>query len=453
MRLQLSVRERDRVALLRAVSEGLLSVRAAAERARLSVRQFRRLLRRYEEEGDAAVIHRSRGQPSNHRKPEAQRQGVLEQASQPVYHDFGPTLLAEHLSRDPKIGQVHASTLRLWMIEAGLWEARPRKLRHRKRRDRRAACGELVQMDTSIHGWLEDRSDEEIVLISMLDDATSWLFARFVPRDTGRANRAVIRDYLLTHGRPQALYVDQAGHFRNRRRTHRRDVPAEEREAELTRSIIFRALQALDCEMITAYSPQAKGRVERLFGTLQDRLLKEMRVRDLSSLAEADRFLQEEFIPFWNERFTVAPAEPVDAHRPLPDDVDLEALFADTETRKITRDFTLRFKNQRYQVSRAQAHPAMPGSEILVEQRLDGSLHFRWREQYLDLEPAERSEDCWAAQQRKAEAEARKSTNRKPRPLPPKPPADSPLRQFHSVSKRAATLRRERELQRKKMAS
>jgi hypothetical protein len=111
------------VALLRAVCEGLLSVRAAAARAGLSVRQFRRLLRRYEEEGDAAVIHRARGRPSNHRKPEAQRQRALEQASQPVYHDFGPTLLAEHLSRDPEIGPVQASTLRLWMIEAGLWEA------------------------------------------------------------------------------------------------------------------------------------------------------------------------------------------------------------------------------------------------------------------------------------------------------------------------------------------
>lgn len=453
MRLHLSVRERDRVALLRAVSEGLLTVRTAAERAGLTVRQFRRLLRRYEAEGDAAVIHRARGRPSNHRKPEAQRQRVLEIVSQPVYHDFGPTLLAEHLSQDPEIGSLHASTLRRWMIEAGLWEARPRKLRHRKRRDRRAACGELIQMDTSIHPWLEDRSEEEIVLISMLDDASSHLCARFVPRDTGRANRALIRDYLRRHGRPLAFYVDQAGHFRNQRRSQRKGVPAEEREGELTRSIILRALEALDCELITAYSPQAKGRIERLFGTLQDRLLKEMRVRNLSSLAEADRFLQEEFVPFWNERFTVAPAEPVDAHRPLPDDVDLEALFADTETRKITRDFALRFHNQRYQIPRAQAHSAMPGSEILVEQRLDGSLHFRWRDQYLDLEPAERSEDCWAAQQRKAEAEARKKANSKPRPLPPKPPADSPLRQFHSVSKRAAALRRERELERKMMAS
>lgn len=452
MRLPLSVRERDRVALLRAVSEGLLSVRAAAERAGLSVRQFRRVLRRYEAEGDAAVIHRARGRPSNHRKPETQRQRVLEKASQADYHDFGPTLLAEHLARDPEIGPVHASTLRLWMIEAGLWEARPRKLRHRKRRDRRAACGELVQMDTSIHRWLEDRSDEEIVLISMLDDATSRLLAHFVPRDTGRANRAVIRDYLLTHGRPQALYVDQAGHFRNRRRSRRKDVPAEERETELTRSIIFRALQALECEMITAYSPQAKGRVERLFGTLQDRLLKELRVQKISSLAEADRFLQEQFIPFWNDRFTVPPAEPLDAHRPLPDEMDLEALFADTDTRKVTRDFTLRFRNQRYQIPREQAHPTMPGSEILVERRLDGSLHFRWRDRYLDLELAERSEDCWAAQQRKAETEAKKRAAKKPHPRPPRPPADSPMRRFHPVSRRAAEIFREQEAK-KKMAS
>lgn len=204
--------------------------------------------------------------------------------------------------------------------------------------------------------------------------------------------------------------------------------------------------------MITAYSPQAKGRVERLFGTLQDRLLKELRVQAISSRAEADRFLQEVFIPFWDERFSVQPADPVDAHRPLPEDMDLEALFASTETRKVTRDFTLRFRNQRYQIPRVQAHPTMPGSEIVVEERLDGCLHFRWRDQYLELQPAERSEDCWSAQKRKAQAAAQKQAAKKPRSLPPKPAPDSPMRHFHAVSPRAEKIFREREAKRK-MAS
>lgn len=441
MRLHLSVRERDRLALLHGVAEGLLNVRQAADRAGLSVRQFRRLLRRYEAEGDGAVLHRARGRAPNNRRPEAQRQRALEEARKPVFHDFGPTLLAEHLSRNPEIGPLHAATLRLWLIEAGLWESKPRKLRHRRRRERRAAWGELVQMDTSIHPWLEERSGEEIVLISMLDDATSRLCARFVRRDTGAANRALIRDYIQAHGRPQALYVDRAGHFGNHRRSHRRGVPPEEREAEATHSLIRRALEAMDCEMITAYSPQAKGRVERLFGTLQDRLLKELRVQNIASRAEADRFLQEDFIPFWNQRFVVEPADPVDAHRPVPEDMNLEALFASTETRKITRDFTLRFRNQRYQMPRPQAQPTMPGSKVVIEERLDGSFFFRWHDQYLVLELAERSEDCWAARARKAVAQ---NAPRKPRPLPPKPAPDSPLRRFHAVSPRAERIFHER---------
>lgn len=446
MRLSLSIGERDRLVLLRQVAEGTLSVRRAAERAGLSVRQFRRLVRRFEAEGDGAVVHRGRGRPSNHRKPEALRQRVLREARKPVFHDFGPTLLAEHLSRDPVIGPLSPSTLRLWMIEAGLWEVTPRKLRHRKRRARRAAPGELVQMDTSVHRWLEDRSREEIVLISMIDDATSRLFARFVPRDTSRANREVLRDYVLRYGRPRALYVDQAGHFRSRIRRNPAGVPKEEREAEETRSIIRQALEGLECEMITAYSPQAKGRIERLFGTLQDRLLKELRVEGIASLAEADRFLQERFIPFWNERFTVPAAEPVDAHRPQPEGMDLEVLFAATLTRKVTRDFTIRFRNRHYQIPRAQARPTMPGSKVTVEERLDGSLHFRWRDRYLEVVAAERPDDSWAARETKAALAAQKPTP-KPRSLPPKPAPDSPMRRFHTVSPRAAQIFRERRLQ------
>lgn len=441
MRLALSVRERDRLVVLRQVAEGALSVTRGAERTGLSVRHFRRLVRRFEAEGDGAVVHRGRGRPSNNRKPEALRERVLRKARKPVFHDFGPTLLAEHLSRDPEIGELNPFTLRLWLIEAGLWEVEPRKLRHRKRRERRAAPGELVQMDTSVHRWLEDRSREEIVLISMIDDATSRLFARFVPRDTSRANREVLRDYLLRYGRPRALYVDQASHFRTRFRRVRAGVPKEEREAEETRSIIRCALEALECELITAYSPQAKGRVERLFATLQDRLLKELRVQGVSSLAAADRLLQEQFIPFWNQRFTVPPAEPADTHRPLPEEVDLEALFARTETRKITRDFTVRFRNRRYQIPKPQAQATMPGSSLTVEERLDGSLHFRWRDRYLILESAERPEDLWAFRQREA---AKQRAPKKPRAAPPKPPPDSPWRRFEPVSPRAAEIFRER---------
>lgn len=382
--LSLSTRDLDRLAVLHAVRDGLLGVAAGAQRLGVGVRHFRRMLRRFQEEGDRSVVHRGRGRPSNRRLPDTVRAAVLERARRPEYHDFGPTLLAEHLSRDPAIGPLGSATLRGWMIAEGLWKPCERKLRHRRRRPRRAAAGELVQMDTSIHRWLEDRSSEEIVLIAMIDDATSRLYARFFPRDTGAANRQLIVEYLRRFGRMGALYTDQAGHFRNslggRARSH-----ADDRESEQTNSIIRRALTALDIELILALSPQAKGRVERLFQTLQDRLIKEMRLAGICSLDSANRFLEDVFLPWWEEHFTVAAAVAVDAHRALPPDADLERLFAHTEHRVITPDFTVRYKRRCLQIEPAEAHSSMPGSTLTIEQRLDGSLRFRWRERYLHL--------------------------------------------------------------------
>lgn len=377
--LTLSQRERDRLVVVRQVAEGQLKVVEGARRLRMGLRHVRRLVRRYEAEGDQAMSHGLRGRPSNRRLEAQRREKAMGKAREPLYRDFGPTLLSEHMERDPEIGWIHPSTLRLWMIQEGLWEPKKRKRQHRRRRERRAAFGELVLMDTSIHDWLEGRSSEEMVLIALIDDATSRLYCRFFPRDTGAANRQLLVDYLACYGRMGAVYADRAGHFRvNFRRKERR----ERDEAEAL-TLIQRALGALDIELILALSPQAKGRVERLFGTLQDRLIKEMRVAGICSMEEANRFLEEDFIPFWDERFSVEPRESGDAHRPLPDDVDLMRLFAETEERVIAHDFTFRFQNLFYQIEADDADAAMPKSRVTLEQRLDGTLRFRWRERYL----------------------------------------------------------------------
>ena len=184
---------------------------------------------------------------------------------------------------------------------------------------------------------------------------------------------------MARYGRMRAVYADRAGHFQvNWRRTQR-----QERDQEEALTLIKRGLKALDIELIAALSPQAKGRVERLFGTLQDRLIKEMRVRDIASLEEANRFLETEFIPFWNKRFTVTAQERVDAHRELPPGVDLLRLFAETKERVIGNDFTVRYLNRYYQIEERDADPAMPRTRVTIEQRLDGTLRFRWRERYL----------------------------------------------------------------------
>jgi len=381
--LTLTQKDRDRLVILRQLADGTLKVGEAARCLGLSARQVRRLRRRFEAAGDAAVIHRLRGQPSNRRLPEPLRARALAKAREPLYHDFGPTLLSEHLARDPEIGYVHPTTLRLWMIQDGLWSPRKRKKRHRRWRERRPCVGEMVLMDTSEHPWLEERFNEKIVLIAMIDDASSRLYCRFFPRDTGAANRRLLIDYMQRFGRMGALYVDKAGHFKALFNESKR----QEQDMARALTVIQRALAALEIRLIHALSPQAKGRVERLFGTLQNRLIKEMRVARINCLNEANRFLDDEFIPFWNNRFTVQPASAVDAHLPLPDDVDLQQIFAETHQRVVRNDFTFRFKNQHYQIERADTQPTMPGSRVVIELRVDGSMQFRWREHYLNPTP------------------------------------------------------------------
>jgi hypothetical protein len=375
--LTLSVQDRDRLSILRQVHEEVLAGAEAARRLGLSTRQFRRLRRRWEKKGDEAVVHRARGRAPNNQLPLSVRRRALDMARDPLYEDFGPTLLAEHLERDPVGGRVHPSTLRLWLIAEGVWQPDRRRRRHRKRRPRRRARGELVLMDSSEHDWLEGRGADELSLVAMVDDATSKLFAFFYPRDTGLANRQVIARYLQAHGRMGALYADRAGHFGNWRRSAGARKAEEHAEPVMTNSIIRRGLSELEVELILALSPQAKGRVERLFGTLQDRLIKEMRVAGISSLHEANVFLQEVFIPFWNGRFAVPAAEPQDAHRPLPPGVDLNVLFAETETRVLREDFTFQYRNTVWQIEAGDAEGMRPKQRVTIETRLDGSVRYR----------------------------------------------------------------------------
>jgi hypothetical protein len=245
---------------VRQVAEGLLTMEPGARKYGVELRHMRRTVRRYEEASedakDSVVIHGLRRLPSNRRLPEALRAAALEKAREDLYRDFGPTLLSEHLARGPEIGPVDRHTLRLWMIGEGLWVSEPRKGRHRRRK-RRPAYGEMVLMDASIHRWLEGRCEEEMVLIALIDDATSRRYCRFFRRP-GAANRPLLVEYLEGAGRMGAVYADRAGHFRvNFRSKKRREADGDE-----ALTLIKRALTALDIELIIALSPQAKGRVE-----------------------------------------------------------------------------------------------------------------------------------------------------------------------------------------------
>jgi hypothetical protein len=418
--LQLSQKDRDRLVIVRRMVEKQMTVTRGAELLGLSRRQAHRILDRYRKVGDGAVIHRARGRPPNNAKAEEHRARVLKRAQEPVFRDFGPTLLAEHLSRDAKIGPLNSSTLRSWMIQDGLWKPKPERPRHRKARPRRAAFGELTQWDSSEHAWFEDRVPGRFTLIQMHDDATNrLLMARFVLQDDGAVNRQIAIDYLRRWGRPVAFYTDKAGHFGQWTRPVS-PIPLEERDIKRTESIIRQALGELNVGLILAHSPQAKGRIERDFGTSQDRLVKELRVAGISTLAEGNRFLQDIYIPYWDEHFAVEPAEARDAHRPLPKKADLERIFAETHTRTVGHDFTIRFNNHRLQIPKSQARGIRPGLKLTVELRLDGSARYRIGNRYLLLEPV-------------ANVSSVPLRTPLPRPLPPHPPPLRSLGRHHPV--------------------
>jgi transposase len=261
--------ERDRLVTLRKAKKRLITQAEAANELGVSVRHVKRLLKALKKRGDAAVVHGLRGRPSRRRLPEARKQEAIRILSEPVYAGFGPTLAAEYLS-DRHGLKVSKETLRHWMREAKLWRGRQRKPEQAHvRRPRRTRCGELVQWDTSEHDWLEGRG-ERVYLISMIDDATSRLYACFVTGDSTAENMHVLWGYLERHGRPLAFYTDKAALFQTAQK-HRRDEPGVEKDPlDLPPTQIGRALQELSIVWIPAHSPQAKGRVERGFSTAQD---------------------------------------------------------------------------------------------------------------------------------------------------------------------------------------
>jgi hypothetical protein len=317
------------------------------------------------------------------------------------------------------------------MIKEGMWSPKARKARHRKARPR-AAFGELIQWDSSEHAWFEDRAAGRCVLIKMHDDATNrLLMARFVPRDTGRANRQIVIDYLRRWGRPVAFYTDKAGHFGQWVRPVSK-IPLQEREAKRTESTIRRALAELNVGLLQAHSPQAKGRVERNFGTSQDRLVKELRLLGIATLEEANRYLEDVYLDYWNDRFAVEPAAARNAHRKLPKKADLEALFADTTTRSVYNDFTIRYNNQRWQIPKRQARRILPGQKLTVELRLDGSVHFHCNKRYLDLERVGFLQGS-GPHRTEVPTPPPKKNGPRPQPTPPKPGPDHPWRKHNKL--------------------
>ena len=365
--ISMSREERKRLEVLSRVKSGSLSLVAASELLGLSYRQTKRIWSRYQSEGDRGLVHRLRGRASN-RQPDRAFQEQALQLFQERYADYGPTLAAECLGQEERVN-VPVTTLRRWLKAAGLWQCRRKRKVHRQRRPRRPHRGELVQMDGSHHDWFEGRRPWAVLMV-MIDDATGTIEARFFENESWASAAAMFRAYVLRRGLPRALYVDRHGIYRAER---------EPRTAELLADIepetqFGRALRELDVELILARSPQAKGRVERMNGTRQDRLVKALRRGGISDIESANAFLEETFLPEFNAQFSRPPTRSRNLHRSAPALSQLDQILSIQEERVVQNDWTVRWQNRFLQLTRACQDAVRPGQSVTLCAQLDGTL-------------------------------------------------------------------------------
>jgi transposase len=379
-RMALSQRERERLKVLHGVQQEHLTQVEAARRLKLTDRHVRRLLIRIRQGGDGEIVHRLRGRPSNRKLSAPFEQKILARVRQ-RYADFGPTLAAEHLAQEGLV--LSRETLRKWMIKAALWRPRSRRVKVvHVWRERRASFGELVMQDSSPFRWLEERGPA-CQLIAMIDDATSRLWARFAEHDTTEENLRTLQGWLRRYGRPEAHYTDKNSIFC----TSRSPAISEQLRGKEARSQFGRALSELGIEWIAAQSPQAKGRIERLFQTLQNRLVKELRLAGIGTIQGANHFLEMHFLPDWEQRFTVLPRNPRNAHRRLGREHRLEEILSVRVARQVANDHTVSWDANRWGVSREEVCAGLRGAQVEIERRLDGSHWLRFRGRYLPLRP------------------------------------------------------------------
>ena len=381
-RLPMGQKELLRGKVMELVKRGQMTIRAAAKELKVSYRQGRRIYAAYSAQGDRGLIHGNRGKPSNRKTAEEIQERAV-RAYRERYRDFGPTFAAEKL-REVEGIEISEDTLRRWLIEEGLWEGKRKRRAYRSRRERRSCFGELLQFDGSHHDWFEGRG-ARCCLITMIDDATNLRLARFFEEETTAGAMTVLSYWIKTYGIPQALYCDHKNAF---------VLVREPTDAELLKGItkpkshFGKACDKLGIEVIPANSPQAKGRVERNHGLDQDRLVKELRLAGISTIEEANRFLDETYLPKMNGKFSRPATDPADAHVPLGA-ADLGEILCFEHERTITNDYVVRFERRLFQVLKSNKALPRPRDKVTVRIRLDGTLSILWKGNPLLVEEIE----------------------------------------------------------------
>lgn len=352
--------ELKRLHIIRKSLDQLIKQRQAAEVLDLSVRQVRRIEKRIKQEGDPGVIHRSRGKPSNRALPfKAKALKLFEKK----YQDFGPTLASEKLFEIDKI-KLSDETLRLWLLEARIPYPERKKRPHRAWRERKHHSGEMIQMDGSHHDWFEGRGPK-CVLMGYIDDATGRPFGQFYSHEGTLPALDSFKRYVRRYGIPQSVYIDRHSTYKS---TQKHFSVEEELENKKPLTQFSRALSELGVSILYAYSPQAKGRIERLFKTFQDRLIKEMRLKDIKTMEEGNQFLRH-YLPLYAKRYSVEAHQEEDLHQPAPKDLNLDRILCLKTERALRNDHTVQHEKKLYQVldqTRAK--------KVTVLERLDGTL-------------------------------------------------------------------------------
>lgn len=375
----MSVKETERIAVMDNLLAKLIKQKHAGLQLGISPRQVRRALNRYKREGITGLVHKGRGRVGNRAMSQEKKDQIVLLIRQ-QYPDFGPTLAAEKLAERHGIG-VSEEKVRLLMIAEGLWKAKQEKqVVIHTYRERRSCVGELVQLDGSPHKWFEDRADP-CTLVAFIDDATSRIMdGEFVDYEGTFTLFGGAEHYLKTHGKPLCLYVDKHSTFK----INRQATIEEELKDFQPRSQYARAMDELGIELIFANSPQAKGRVERLFETLQDRLVKNLRLEGISTKKEATKYFREAYIPHHNAKFAVLPKDPVNVHRSLLRTDDLRRIFTIQSKRIVSHALTVQYKNTRCQLLPTGGyHYTLLKAHILVEEDRENSITFRYKDKII----------------------------------------------------------------------
>ena len=415
----MSKKELDRLSVIKSVVSKRLTQKEAAKELQISDRQVRYLLKRYKSDGEVGLISRRRGKPSNNRVPKSVQDSALELIKK-YYRDFGPTLAHEKLVEEYGFS-ISRETVRKIMVDTGVWNSKKQKRKQVfQMRDRRSRIGELIQIDGSPHDWFEGRS-ESCTLIVFIDDANGELkYLRFIPQETTNGYMDGLKSYIKSFGRPVSFYSDRHSIFR---------INIDEPKDGNTLTQFGRALKTLDIECIHARTPQAKGRVERANKTLQDRLVKEMRLKKINTMEEGNAFL-DEYMVIFNHKFSVTPKSPEDANRKLyHNDTELNYILAKQHERKLSKNLICQFKNTQYQIQTSRSNFTLKGATVTVCEYQNNSISILRKGKELSYNIFNKNEQPSSIEDEKSLNDrvdrAIKSQNGKPRW---KPKADHPWR-------------------------